>query len=87
MRLLDRDYVSFAFLFLFFLLLGGVGLFVNVFISPSPLNVIFYKLVLSYFPSLKTELLWCLAPVVSVKKPDASPTGIIGYYGYPCSRS
>lgn len=71
-----------------FLLLGDVGLFANVFISLSPLNVGFYKLTLRLFSlSLKTELLWLLAPVVPMKDPDASSSGIIRSLGSPSSSS
>lgn len=73
-----------------FLLLGDVGLFVNVFISLSPLNAGFYKLTLSFFffsLSLRTELLWLLVPVVPVKDPDASSSGITRPLGSPSSSS
>lgn len=72
-----------------FLLLGDVGLFVNVFISLSPLNVGFYKLTLSCFFSLsiRTELLWLLVPVVPMKDPDASSSDITRPLGSPSSSS
>lgn len=68
-----------------FLLLGDVGLLVNVFISLSSLNVGFF---IGFFSlSLKTELLWLLVPVVPRKNPDASFSGIIRSLGSPSSSS